>query len=112
MRIVFYCQHVLGVGHMFRSLEIVKALKDHEVILVTGGAHVDFDPPANMTRIQLPGLMMDAKFTRFIPLEEGAEVDDVLVRRLRQFKEIMAEYRPDIFTVSYTHLTLPTKRIV
>ncbi|WP_319582719.1 glycosyltransferase [uncultured Pseudodesulfovibrio sp.] len=99
MRIVFYCQHVLGVGHMFRSLEIVKALKDHEVILVTGGAHVDFDPPANMTRIQLPGLMMDAKFTRFIPLEEGAEVDDVLVRRLRQFKEIMAEYRPDIFMV-------------
>jgi len=99
MRIVFYCQHVLGVGHMFRSLEIVKALKNHEVILVTGGAQVDFDPPANMTRIQLPGLMMDAKFTRFIPLEEGAEVDEVLVRRLRMFKEIMAEYRPDIFMV-------------
>ncbi|BDQ37976.1 hypothetical protein SYK_23360 [Pseudodesulfovibrio nedwellii] len=99
MRIVFYCQHVLGVGHMFRSLEIVKGLKDHEVILVTGGAKVDFDPPANMTQIQLPGLMMDSKFTRFIPLEEGAQVDEVLVRRLRQFKEIMAEYQPDIFMV-------------
>ncbi|WP_319541408.1 glycosyltransferase [uncultured Pseudodesulfovibrio sp.] len=99
MRIVFYCQHVLGVGHMFRSLEIVKGLKDHEVILVTGGAEVDFDPPANMTQIQLPGLMMDSKFTRFIPLEEGAEVDEVLVRRLRQFKEIMTEYQPDIFMV-------------
>jgi len=99
MRIVFYCQHVLGVGHMFRSLEIIKALRDHEVILVTGGAHVDFDAPSNMKRIQLPGLMMDAKFTRFIPLEEGAKVDEVLVRRLRQFKEIMAEYRPDIFMV-------------
>ncbi|AMK10106.1 glycosyltransferase family protein [Pseudodesulfovibrio indicus] len=99
MRIVFYCQHVLGVGHMFRSLEIVKALKDHEIILVTGGAEVDFEPPANMTRIQLPGLMMDAKFTRFIPLEEGAEVDEVLIRRLKLFKEIMAEYQPDIFMV-------------
>ncbi|BCS89042.1 glycosyltransferase family protein [Pseudodesulfovibrio sediminis] len=99
MRIVFYCQHVLGVGHMFRSLEIVKGLKDHEVILVTGGAEVDFDPPANMQQIQLPGLMMDAKFTRFIPLEEGAEVDEVLVRRLRQFKQIMAEQQPDIFMV-------------
>ncbi|NDV19952.1 hypothetical protein GO013_11015 [Pseudodesulfovibrio sp. JC047] len=99
MRIVFYCQHVLGVGHMFRSLEIVKGLANHEVILVTGGAKVDFDPPANMTQIQLPGLMMDSKFTRFIPLEEGAEVDEVLVRRLRQFKAIMAEYQPDIFMV-------------
>ncbi|MCJ2165147.1 MULTISPECIES: glycosyltransferase [unclassified Pseudodesulfovibrio] len=99
MRIVFYCQHVLGVGHMFRSLEIVKGLENHEVILVTGGAEVDFDPPANMTQIQLPGLMMDSKFTRFIPLEEGADVDEVLVRRLKLFKQIMAEQQPDIFMV-------------
>jgi len=99
MRIVFYCQHVLGVGHMFRSLEIVKGLADHEVILVTGGAEVDFDPPANMTQVRLPGLMMDADFTRFIPLEQGVEVDEVLERRLERFEEIMAAYRPDVFMV-------------
>lgn len=99
MRIAFYCQHVLGVGHMFRSLEVVKALAPHDVLLITGGAEVDFDPPAHMTQVKLPGLMMDAKFTRFIPLEEGADVDEVLVRRLKQFKQIMADYQPDIFMV-------------
>ncbi len=100
MRVVFYCQHVLGVGHFFRSLEIVKGLADHEVILVTGGADVDFDPPANMTQVQLPGLMMSSDFKDFIPLEEGVtDVDDVLDRRLEQFKQIMAEYRPDVFLV-------------
>ncbi|MBC17424.1 MAG: hypothetical protein CL942_14295 [Desulfovibrio sp.] len=100
MRIVFYCQHVLGVGHVFRSLEIVKGLKDHEVIMVTGGAEVEFDPPPNMTHIQLPGLMMTPDFKEFIPLEEGVtDVEDVLTRRLAQFKEIMREYRPDVFLV-------------
>jgi predicted glycosyltransferase len=100
MRIVFYCQHVLGVGHVFRSLEIIKGLKDHEVIMVTGGAEVDFDPPANMTQIQLPGLMMTPDFKNFIPLEEGVtDVEDVLTRRLKQFKTIMKKYRPDVFMV-------------
>lgn len=100
MRVVFYCQHVLGVGHFFRSLEIVKGLADHEVILVTGGAEVDFDPPANMTQVQLPGLMMSPDFKEFIPLEEGVtDVDEVLARRLKRFERIMDKYRPDIFLV-------------
>lgn len=100
MRIVFYCQHVLGVGHVFRSLEIIKGLKDHEVIMVTGGAEVEFDKPSHMTQIQLPGLMMTPDFKDFIPLEEGVtDVEDVLTRRLEQFKGIMREYRPDVFLV-------------
>lgn len=100
MRVVFYCQHVLGVGHVFRSLEIVKGLADHEVIMVTGGAEVDFDLPPNMTHIQLPGLMMSPDFKTFIPLEEGVtDVDGLLARRLAQFRQIMADYRPDVFLV-------------
>ncbi|QJB55989.1 glycosyltransferase [Pseudodesulfovibrio sp. zrk46] len=100
MRVLFYCQHVLGVGHVFRSLEIVKGLADHEVILVTGGAELDIEPPANMTHIQLPGLMMSPDFKTFIPLEEGVtDVDALLERRLAQFRDIMAEHRPDIFLV-------------
>ena len=99
MRIVQYCQHVLGVGHFHRSLEIAKALAPHEVVMVTGGADVDCKWPDNVRQVQLPGLMMDADFSTFIPMEEGADVDEVLVRRLSIFKELMAEVRPDIFLV-------------
>jgi len=99
MRVVQYCQHVLGVGHFHRSLEIARALAPHEVILVTGGAKVEFEPPPNVRQVQLPGLMMDAEFSRFIPLEEGADVDEVLRRRLAQFEALMDEVRPDIFLV-------------
>lgn len=100
MRVVFYCQHVLGVGHVFRSLEIVKGLASHEVILVTGGAEVGFAPPANMVRERLPGLMMSPDFKTFIPLEtEADDVDEVLSRRLARFEAIMDQYRPDVFLV-------------
>ncbi|MBI9078470.1 MAG: hypothetical protein JEY79_01860 [Pseudodesulfovibrio sp.] len=99
MKIVQYCQHVLGVGHIHRSLEIAKALAPHEVTLVTGGAEADLELPDNVCRIQLPGLMMDADFSRFIPVEDGTDVDEVLIRRLTRFKELMAEIQPDIFLV-------------
>jgi predicted glycosyltransferase len=100
MRVVFYCQHVLGVGHVFRSLEIVRGLADHEVVMVTGGAEVAFDPPPNMIHERLPGLMMSPDFKEFIPMEPGVtDVGEVLERRLARFREIMARHRPDVFLV-------------
>ncbi|WP_147819355.1 glycosyltransferase family protein [Salidesulfovibrio onnuriiensis] len=99
MKIVFYSQHVLGVGHLFRSLEIVRALRGHEVVFVTGGAEVDLDLPDHATRYRLPGLMMDEEFSRFIPVEPGADVDEVLARRKGLFLELMERERPDIFLV-------------
>ncbi len=36
MKILVYCQHVLGVGHFFRTLEICRALAGHDVVLVSG----------------------------------------------------------------------------
>ncbi|MEF2231811.1 MAG: glycosyltransferase [Pseudodesulfovibrio sp.] len=100
MRVVFYCQHVLGVGHVFRSLEIARCLDPHEVVLVTGGDEVDFEPPANVVREQLPGLMMSPDFQTFIPMEQGArDVDEVLSRRLARFETLMDRWRPDVFLV-------------
>ena len=62
MKIIQYCQHVLGIGHFFRSLELARAFKDHEVILVLGGPRVEADLPENVRVFQLPELMMDADF--------------------------------------------------
>lgn len=99
MRVVFYCQHVLGVGHVFRSLEIVRTLADHEVVMVTGGAEVAFDPPPNMIHERLPGLMMSPDFTTFIPMEPGADIDQVRARRIERFRHVMDQYRPDVLLV-------------
>ncbi|MUM77570.1 hypothetical protein GKC30_07995 [Pseudodesulfovibrio sp. F-1] len=96
MRVLFYCQHVLGVGHVFRSLEIVRALSGHEVVMVAGGAEIDISPPANMRLERLPGLMMSPDFKTFIPTEPGADAEEVRTRRIERMRALMDRYRPDI----------------
>jgi predicted glycosyltransferase len=65
MRILFYSQHVLGIGHFFRSMEIARALEPHEVLFVEGGEPlVDFTPPPHVRRAFLPPIMMDPSFSR------------------------------------------------
>ena len=44
MNILHYTQHVLGIGHLFRSLAIDAALAPAVVHLVTGGPEVNLDP--------------------------------------------------------------------
>lgn len=99
MRLAFYTQHVLGMGHLFRSLEIVRALRGHEVTMITGGAEADLPLPAHAVRHQLPGLMMDADFDRFIPVEPGSDVDEVLDRRREDLLAFLRHWRPDVFLV-------------
>ena len=97
MKIIFYCQHVLGVGHLFRALEICKALAHHDVLLVTGGPRIDAKIPAHVTVINLPGLQMDQEFKGLFSLDETVSVDQI--KRLRQKKlcAILQKEKPDIF---------------
>ncbi len=65
MRIAVYCQHVLGMGHLFRTLAIVEALAGHERLLVLGGPPAPAGAPGGVAVVRLPQLAMDADFTRF-----------------------------------------------
>ncbi|MCU0586608.1 MAG: hypothetical protein MUF52_00485 [Syntrophobacteraceae bacterium] len=63
MRVLFYCQHVLGIGHFFRSMEIARALEPHEVLFVEGGEPLHgFTPPSHVRWAFLPPVMMDPDF--------------------------------------------------
>ena len=99
MKIVFYCQYVFGMGHFFRSLEIVRALSDHEVILVVGGRKVDADIPTHVSLIRLPGLYMNETFTTLFPAEEELTVDQIKNRRRKILFSLFEENRPDLFMV-------------
>ena len=44
MKVLIYAQHLSGVGHRVRALELARALAErHEVALVDGGRHVVVD---------------------------------------------------------------------
>jgi predicted glycosyltransferase len=99
MKIIQYCQHVLGIGHLVRTLEILKAFEGHEVILVNGGAPVEFVLPAHVREFLLPVLMMDTQFKKLLPVENGESFEAVKAARQRRLFDLFAAERPDLFMV-------------
>ncbi|MCU0559307.1 MAG: glycosyl transferase [Desulfobacterales bacterium] len=98
MKIVYYCQHVLGVGHFFRSLEICRALCAHEVVLVTGGPAVAAEVPAHVAHVRLPELRMDAGF-RKLKAPAGRSIEQVKRARSQSLLRLFKQRRPDLFLI-------------
>ena len=97
MKIFQYSQHILGVGHFFRSLEICKALSEHEVILVTGGSPVETPLPEHTREVRLPGLMMDPDFKDLYATDQERSVNQIKEERQRILFELYEKESPDIF---------------
>ncbi len=99
MKIIQYCQHVLGIGHYFRTIEICRALEKHEVILVTGGARVDVPLPNYIREIRLPELMMDSDFKNIFSTQAAESVDQVKEERQKTLWNLFEKESPDLFIV-------------
>jgi predicted glycosyltransferase len=99
MKIACYCQHVLGIGHFHRSLEICKALAvHHETVMILGGPDVTL-PESAVRFFHLPGLKMDADFSKLLPCKEGEELDQVKRKRKQQLYDFFSSFQPDIFLI-------------
>lgn len=99
MKIACYCQHVLGIGHFHRSLEICKSLASrHETVMLLGGPDVQL-PNTAVRFVQLPGLKMDTDFSRLMVCQEGAKLHDVQQQRRKQLLDFFITFRPDVFLV-------------
>lgn len=63
-RVMFYCQHLLGIGHLVRSAAILDAMAaDFSVHFVIGGLPVgEVTLPPDIDVTQLPPLQSDAAF--------------------------------------------------
>ena len=99
MKILIYCQHVLGVGHFFRTLEIARAFASHRVTLVTGGGDIPVQLPSFIRHVCLPGLMMDKNFSAMHSLMPGKTVDQVKEKRKKILWDLFDTETPDLFLV-------------
>jgi len=88
MKIIQYCQHVLGIGHLFRSLEISRALSDHEVILVTGGPRVDAKLPEHVREVRLPDLQMNQEFKGLYSSQKDSSLEQIKTDRQKHLLAI------------------------
>jgi predicted glycosyltransferase len=98
MKIVFYCQHVLGIGHFFRSLEICRALAPHQVALVTGGPRLDVGLPPHVTEVRLPALEMDCEF-KALHAPPGADLEAIRRERRQRLWTLFKTETPDLFLI-------------
>jgi predicted glycosyltransferase len=96
MNIVFYCQHVLGMGHFMRSLSIVSALAPHRTVFVTGGPDVPGALPAHVVHERLPVMSMDEEFKEMLA---GQDLEAAKRERAAMLAAIMERERPDVLVV-------------
>lgn len=99
MKVIQYCQHVLGIGHLFRSLEICRALSGHEVVLITGGPRVDARLPEHVREVCLPDLQMNQEFKGLYSSQKNTPLNLLKEQRKAQIFNLIKAEKPDIFLV-------------
>lgn len=99
MKIIFYCQYVFGMGHLFRTIELARALPNHDVTLVAGGKKIDIALPGHVSLVQLPALYMDEKFTTLIPGSPDQQVAEIQHLRKEMLFSLFEKKQPDIFII-------------
>ncbi len=101
-RIVFYSQHLVGVGHHFRNRQIIRALADeYDVYFVDGGRPVPGATlPASVQIHHLTPVFKDL-VTGHLTSEIECDIQDVLKARKQALNSLMTRVCPDIFIIEY-----------
>ena len=100
-RLMFYCQHILGMGHLVRSMEIVKGLtQDFQVCFVNGGEIIDeFELPEGVEVVNLPGIKTDTEFRMLQTVDESLDLAEVQEIRRSQLLDLYDRIRPDVLMI-------------
>ena len=99
-RVLMYCQHVLGMGHLVRSLEIVRALTDWDVTFLNGGdlcPGMEFPPQTEV--INLPPIKSESDFKTILASEKGQDLEAVKRIRASRIQAEFARIQPDVFLI-------------
>ena len=97
MKVAVYCQHVLGLGHLRRTLAVLEALSGHNRLLCIGGPDAPTAIPTGVRLVRLPPLAMDEDFGRLSL--EGEALAEVKATRSRLLWDALEAMRPDVFFV-------------
>lgn len=97
MRILIYCQHVWGVGHLFRIREICRELARHDLVLVTGGPKVEVPLPNHVRQFRLPTLQADTSGKLYS--DDGRPAKQIWPERIDRLTNLFRREAPDTFLI-------------
>jgi predicted glycosyltransferase len=99
-KLLFYCQHVLGIGHYIRSRAIVQALADFDVCFVNGGEIVaGLEMPPEVEVVNLIALKTDANFRQLRLSDNDLDLDEVKAQRKEQLLATYDRVQPDAVVI-------------
>ena len=99
-RLLFYCQHSLGIGHLTRSFALAAALTErfHVVFLNGGRLPPGLPVPPGIELIDLPPLGMDDGHT-VVSRDAAHDVAQAQARRLALILAALHRHRPAVLLV-------------
>jgi predicted glycosyltransferase len=76
--VLFYVQHLLGIGHLMRARAVAEALADAgcDVHLVTGGRPLGDRMPRGVRTVQLPSIHVHRRGDEAPSRADGNPIDD------------------------------------
>ncbi|MGL5805093.1 MAG: glycosyltransferase family protein, partial [Xenococcaceae cyanobacterium] len=100
-KLMFYCQHILGIGHLVRSLEIVKGLvNDFQICFVNGGEVVEgITIPEGVEIVNLPAIKTDSEFQELQVADSRLNLAEVQEFRRHKLLDLLHQFQPDIFAI-------------
>ncbi|MFK7994088.1 MAG: glycosyltransferase family protein [Granulosicoccus sp.] len=99
LRVLFYVQHLLGIGHLMRARRIVLTLRDHDfdVALVTGGMPLPGFEVKGIEHIELPPMAVSGSDFRTLVDAAHKPIDDIFrQKRCNRLLDTYRAFKPDI----------------
>lgn len=98
-KILFYCQYHLGMGHLVRSIQILRGLATQfEICFVKGGTEVEgLDLPANIQVVTLPTLLSEHRQLKVA--DPSQDLETVKQQRVITLLNIFDEFQPDCLVI-------------
>lgn len=100
-KVMFYCQHILGMGHLIRSIEIVKGLiPDFQICFINGGKVIEeFQFPTEIEVINIPAVQTDREFNELRPVDDRFTMAELEEKRRSTLLETCDRFEPDILII-------------
>jgi predicted glycosyltransferase len=100
-RLMFYCQHILGMGHLVRSMEIVRGLiPDFQICFINGGEIVKgFEIPNGVEVINLPAIKTDSEFQELQVVDSTYTLEEVQEMRCAELLQVLDRFQPDVLMI-------------
>ena len=99
MKILHYTQYVFGIGHLFRSMAIDRALAPLTVDLVTGGAEVPIPMPDNVRHHAMPAIRMDESYGSVLAVDRERDLEDTWREREAMLLDLFRSLQPDVLLI-------------